>query len=414
MTRPQHVSRDTRRLLIAAAAAVFCLWALARLRFPETPVAANPVPPLLAQLAPPLRFAELAGEIETLTSLLDPLLPRMHLSDAVDDTWHIALQVRPRLAAIITAADRATIAPGDTTRIDPPTGLVLLTTAENGKSIPRPPAPVDLTASRFLFVASADGQALTVRPMFVPRTQPQGSRAWGGSVWPVDARTGAQPGDLVFTATGELVGAVAGDSTGAAFILPAAALFAAIDDLAAAAPDQGAAWLGICATRLTAPLAQVAGVDRGVIVTGVAPEGPAAHLVAPGDVIASVNGTFIGDASDWEVTIGRLRPGDAVNLRILHRRGDRDVALTAAARPATGRTTVGLHLQQTRDGAVVLAVEAGTAAAGVLQAGDFITQVDELRRPTGRQLQQAFDMAERGVLVLFTRNGIPRAAALER
>jgi S1-C subfamily serine protease len=127
-----------------------------------------------------------------------------------------------------------------------------------------------------------------------------------------------------------------------------------------------------------------------------------------------VNGTVIGDASDWEVTIGRLRPGDAVNLRILHRRGDRDVALTAAARPATGRTAVGLHLQQTRDGAVVLAVEAGTAAAGVLQAGDFITQVDELRRPTGRQLQQAFDMAERGVLVLFTRNGIPRAAALER
>jgi len=413
MTRPQHVSRDTRRLLIAAAVAVICLWALARLRFPETPVAANPVPPLLAQLAPPTRFADLASEIEALTSSLDPLLPRVRLPDA-DDTWHVALQIRPRLAAIITPADRSAIAPGDTTRVDRPTGLVLLATAETGRSIPRPPTPLDLTAGRFLFIAAADGQSLTLRPVFMPRTQPHESRAWEGNVWPVDAGTGLRPGELVFTATGELVGAVAGGNAGATFMIPVATLVAAIDRLAAASPDQGSGWLGIRTASLTTAVAQIAGVERGAIVVGVEPDGPAAHLVAPGEIIATVNDTAVGDASDWAVAIGRLRPGEAVKLRVLHRRGDRDVALTAAAPPAAEHTRLGLHVQPTRDGAIVLAVDAGTAAARVLQAGDLITQVDDLRLPSSRQMQQAFDTAAGGILVLFTRNGVPRAVALER
>lgn len=50
--RRSRISRDTRLLLITVCIAVAALWVLARLRFPDRPATANPIPPLLTQLAP--------------------------------------------------------------------------------------------------------------------------------------------------------------------------------------------------------------------------------------------------------------------------------------------------------------------------------------------------------------------------
>ena len=58
-TRPR-VSRETRRLLVAAGLALLALWILARLRFPERPPSPNPVAPVLTQISPPTTFTGLA------------------------------------------------------------------------------------------------------------------------------------------------------------------------------------------------------------------------------------------------------------------------------------------------------------------------------------------------------------------
>jgi hypothetical protein len=413
VTRPQHVSRETRRLLIAAAAAVVCLWALARLRFPDTPVAVNPVPPLLAQLAPPPRFAELAEEVEALTASLAPRLPRLRGTEGGRDTWRVALPVQPRVAAVIAPIDWTPERPDEGIRVDRPTGLVLLATADTTKPISRPATQLDLASSRFLFIASADGPALAVRPAFMPRAQPHEARGWGGEVWSLAATTGAQPGELVFTSTGELVGAVAADATGTAVLVPAAALFGVIDDVAGAPVDRGSGWLGIDAGVLTPPLARVAGVERGVVVVHVEPGSPAGTMITAGDILTATNGQLLESVADWDVMTGRLRPGDTVTLT-MHGRSDREIGLTATSRPANRRAGLGLRLQPGRDGAMVLGVDAGSIAAGTFQAGDVITQVDDLAHPTAGQIERALARSERGVLVLFTRNGVPRASALER
>jgi hypothetical protein len=72
--RRSRISRDTRLLLLTACIAVAALWVLARLRFPERPVTANPIPPLLTQLAPRASLEDLASEVAQLQPFVVPLL----------------------------------------------------------------------------------------------------------------------------------------------------------------------------------------------------------------------------------------------------------------------------------------------------------------------------------------------------
>src|SRR5688572_3299582 len=72
-SRPS-VSRETRLLLLTALFALLALWVLARLRFPERPITANPVPPILSQLVPAPGFEDLASAVFNLQSRLSPNL----------------------------------------------------------------------------------------------------------------------------------------------------------------------------------------------------------------------------------------------------------------------------------------------------------------------------------------------------
>lgn len=72
--RRSRISRDTRLLLITVCVAVAVLWVLARLRFPERPVTANPIPPLLTQLASRAVLEDLPSEVSQLQPRVLPLL----------------------------------------------------------------------------------------------------------------------------------------------------------------------------------------------------------------------------------------------------------------------------------------------------------------------------------------------------
>ena len=60
------VSRDTRLLLGIVLASIALLWVLARIRFPDRVPTSNPVPPVLAQLAPPSPLDEIAESVAQL------------------------------------------------------------------------------------------------------------------------------------------------------------------------------------------------------------------------------------------------------------------------------------------------------------------------------------------------------------
>src|SRR5687768_18460596 len=78
--RPR-VSRETRRLLIAAALALVTLWVLVRIRFPDRAPTANPVAPVLNQIAPPPGFPDLAAEVDRVGRRIRPLASALDTSD---------------------------------------------------------------------------------------------------------------------------------------------------------------------------------------------------------------------------------------------------------------------------------------------------------------------------------------------
>ncbi|HWJ97902.1 MAG TPA: S1C family serine protease [Acidimicrobiales bacterium] len=160
---------------------------------------------------------------------------------------------------------------------------------------------------------SAIGQRTTVKPI-VLHDAVQLDRAV-----PDDAT-----GGIVVDADGRLVGIVL-DGSGAedlAVVVPA-------DDAMAAARglrDDGAvrrAWLGVRAVDLSPAAAELMSVKGGAQLTMVQDGSPAAAAgLHQGDVITSVDGDPIGDASDLVVALRQWKPGEQVDVE--WRRGAED------------------------------------------------------------------------------------------
>jgi serine protease Do len=78
--------------------------------------------------------------------------------------------------------------------------------------------------------------------------------------------------------------------------------------------------LGVRVEDLTPELAQRARVDpstKGVVVTDVAPDSPAANAeIEPGDVIAEINRQQIASVSDYKKAVSKLKKGDTALVRV--------------------------------------------------------------------------------------------------
>lgn len=88
------------------------------------------------------------------------------------------------------------------------------------------------------------------------------------------------------------------------------------------------AYLGVAYTPLTPAIREQLGVatERGAVVTGVAPDSPAADAgLEPGDVIVGVGGEDVGAESDLARLIRQHAPGDTVPLTV--QRGSRELAV---------------------------------------------------------------------------------------
>jgi hypothetical protein len=398
------VSRETRLLLTTIVVSVLALWVLARIRFQERPVNADPVPPVLAQLRPQSSFDDLARSIAEMR-------PSIAASVFALDGARPALRFRPDAAMTLGPVDAAL-----RTAFDQPTGLAVLRSEPADSPGLMPWAPRVLDYPRYLVAAEFTEEKLALRPVFIGGLFAAPSTLWGGDLWRLPRAAAIQPGTFVFTSEGAFAGLAVREDDGAALV-PATHLLRMADDLlrnGARRPGH----IGVSVQSLTGPIAAATGVASGIVVTWIDADGPASGILAPFDVIESVDGQDVRTPEQWRARVERLSAGEPLSLRIRRDGTVRDAQVQAVAAVSSPTASaaeptpaLGLTLRSIpKVGAEVTAVEPSSrAAAAGLQPGDVITIAGEQSHPTAAQLTQAFAaLPEGGSLLLALSRGRER------
>jgi hypothetical protein len=423
--RPR-VSRETRLLLTTALVAVAALWLLARIRFPDLPATPSPVPPMLTQLGSTSSLDGLASEVAQLQGRLEPLLvvldSRALVASAAGhgERRLTALRVRDDLAITFMAAapPREHWLADRIVASDAASGLVLVRVPGDAAP-PLPPSwvPRRLERPRFLVATEPAAGRVALRPAFVSALEPIENALWPEPVWAFTPSSAIVPGSVVFTTTGELAG-IAIAHGGARAIVPPALLFAEVERLSAQ-PIAPAGDLGIRVQALNPDLSIATGATIGVVVTWVAPDGPAARLVAVGDVIEAIDGYTLSSAEHWDTRRARIGALETVTLRVRRENTVRDVQLQApAVSPPDRDPALGLRLRIVNgSGSQVLAVDPGSAGARAgLAAGDVITRMGAVAAPSPADVRGAFAKAPEGspLMVAVTRGSTHFVTTLTR
>lgn len=102
-------------------------------------------------------------------------------------------------------------------------------------------------------------------------------------------------------------------------------------------------WIGVSANDLTPELAHATGVQakKGVIITGVLQNGPAARAgLRPGDVITHIGQTPIANVAGLLSSVAASKPGQEVGLSVHRGAQVRQIAVTPTERPSSNRSTL--------------------------------------------------------------------------
>jgi hypothetical protein len=401
------VSRETRQLLIAALAALLALWVLARIRFPGQPVSPNPIPSLLSQLSNVPRFANLAGEVAELQSRLANSWLAVPVS-AIDDTVEegprrlTAIRLSNAQAVVHLRGGDRPLEEVDIIAADRVTGLAVIRTGSSSTPAGIPPwMPQSLDTPRYLMATVSTSAGVSLRPVLVGSLLEVRSPAWAGPIWLTPEGSDLAASAFVFTTSGEIAGLVIREPVGLAIVpwqIVAAEASRLLTSDHASAVD-----LRVEVRPLTSPLMRATGASQGVVVAWVDSLGPMAKRLAVGDVVAAINAQPIQNTRDWEVAIGRLRPGDAT-IRV-HRQG-KTVDLTVTLRaddPSAAATSLGLRMRDVPGvGTTVLRVDPRSAASlARLQEGDLITLAGNITAPTATQLGNVFRSADTGEAIML-------------
>ncbi len=154
-------------------------------------------------------------------------------------------------------------------------------------------------------------------------------------------------GGALINARGELIGinsaiySRSGGSQGIGFAIPISLAKGVMTQII----EQGhvvRGWLGIEAQNLTLQLAESFGVDisNGVIIAGVLSDGPADKAgLLPGDIVTTINGAQVTDATAAMKTISEQSPGSTIRLGGI--REGKTFSLTAKVSERPGKTRNG-------------------------------------------------------------------------
>jgi hypothetical protein len=416
--RRPSVSRDTRALLITMLVSVTALWGLARLRFPERPMGPNPVPPVLAQLAPASPLESFAGAVRD----LEPkVLPTLVVLSGNGEDRDSAIGLRLPDGLVATFADVATW--------EQEAGRLIARNAATGLSIFPAPASEFPTvrrpwthwtpnpSARFLLAAESSRDRLFLRPVFIGSFRAMFWPPWGTEVWALPPDAEIKPGQFLFTTEGSFAGAAVSIGGGAALV-PAHALTSAAVQLAAERPEPPG-YLGVAVQPLTPSLREALRAKSGVVVTWVDPDGPAAGRLRSTDVVEQFNQARPDDQSAWDTVAAHVTAGSDVRLTI--RRGDavQDVTVRAAeGRRVPQPRSSGLTLSaKPGAGAEVVDIEHGSPAehAG-FQAGDIVTRIADRQAPSPAVVTRVLAATPNGAYAVFVvrRGNTHKVLALER
>ncbi|MEO8812561.1 MAG: Do family serine endopeptidase, partial [Caulobacteraceae bacterium] len=226
-------------------------------------------------------------------------------------------------------------------------------------------------------------------------------------------------GDLIGVNTAILSGS--GTSSGVGFAIPAAMAKQVVDAALGGGHAVIRPWLGARTQALTGDMARSLGLSapRGVVVTDVWPDGPAARAgLARGDVLVSVDGGAVDDVSGLNYRIATHRPGDTLELAVRRNGGAQRTVpvrvrsppnlpasaprVIAGRNPLSGASVIDVSPAAALDrgldpfaarGVLVTVVGQGIAGAVGIAPGDFIRAVNGRPVATTRELVAALQSA---------------------
>jgi PDZ domain-containing protein len=138
---------------------------------------------------------------------------------------------------------------------------------------------------------------------------------------------------------------------------------------------------------------------RGVLVTSIAPDVPAASALEVNDVIVAVDGTPVRTPAQLRARIGEVEPGDELDLRV--RRGEKtvDAAVRTVASPDDpSRAIVGILVDQDAEIVLPFDVDIDLGRVGGPSAG--LPFALEIARQLGRDVTDGCRIAATGALAL--------------
>lgn len=146
---------------------------------------------------------------------------------------------------------------------------------------------------------------------------------------------GALTGGALVDGAGRVVGVITGMAIrGTTVVVPAALAWAAARDVVARGGARPG-FIGVSSMTVTVPARQrQGGLDTGLLVTGVVPEGPAdAAGMFVGDVIVAFGESPVADADDLLTLLRGHQPGQAASLTVIRGGVNTTVAITVGTRP---------------------------------------------------------------------------------
>lgn len=249
---------------------------------------------------------------------------------------------------------------------------------------------------------------------------------------------------------GEVIGIntlIRGLHTGIGFAVPSSLAREVSDELVASGKFVRL-WLGIGITALrdSPDLREVIpGVDDGVVVSRIIPDGPAAKSdLKPTDVITAVNGKAVSTPQQLRTAIRGVKPGQAVSLDVFRKGKTLQVQIMpsewieppanlAKTKPAHSPPTLPANLGLTvkpltrelaahftgapAEGVVVASVEKNSPAGRKgLKPGDIITAIDQQDIATPKQFRDLAQRADlrKGVLVNLVSGSTARFEILKQ
>lgn len=425
---PHLPRRETRLLITTIALSVAMLLLLARFRFPEESAGAAADAPAapLERLAARATYDELASIMADVERRIAARVDVLRIQPERTPGGYVAA---PRLTAdravILLRANEQVVAgasaePPLVVGRDAARELAVVAVPARPQDVVTPRAGPPRPGPRYVAVVEATASGPAVRPVYVGRTDLLQDQRLNAPMLSIVAVQQTIPsGAALFALDGTFIG-IASERGGAVTIAPAESLVT----LAQASQQVPAtpADLGVDVQALTAALARASGAERGVMVNYVEPRGPAAGVLAAGDVIQRIDGTGVTTVAGFQQIVTSRQPGKSVTIDAI--REGKPLQLSVRAVEAgvlqagdTGedpgvvlRSAEGLGLE-------VVAIQPRSAAARAdLAAGDIIVAVDGRATSNPAAFGQQYRSAARGAALLLTvrRATTHRMVALEK